>query len=93
MRASIENVYELAPVQQGILMHTLTAPNSGIYFEQFSWTIHGNLNVDTFRGAWQHMIDRHALLRTSFSWEDLDKRTPRPGWPGLSAVRLAQPRW
>ncbi|HEX4914744.1 MAG TPA: condensation domain-containing protein, partial [Vicinamibacterales bacterium] len=73
MTASIENVYELSPMQQGILLHTLAAPHSGMYFEQFAWTVRGRLDIDALRGAWQQMIERHAMLRTSYSWEDLDK--------------------
>ena len=73
MTANIENVYELSPMQQGILLHTLAAPRSGIYFEQFAWTVRGRFDVDALRGAWQQMVERHAMLRTSFSWDDLDK--------------------
>ena len=67
--STIDAVYELSPVQQGILIHTLAAPSSGMYFEQFSWTIRGDLDVTSLRAAWQQMVDRHAMLRTSFFWE------------------------
>jgi amino acid adenylation domain-containing protein len=70
--STIDAVYELSPVQQGILIHTLSAPSSGMYFEQFSWAIRGNLDVTSLRAAWQQMVDRHPMLRTSFFWEELD---------------------
>ncbi len=68
---NIENFYPLSPMQQGILFHSLAAPKSGIYFEQFSWTIHGKLNVTAFHRAWEYIIERHSILRTCFVWEGL----------------------
>ncbi|MEH2088565.1 MAG: amino acid adenylation domain-containing protein [Nostoc sp.] len=68
---NIEDFYPLSPMQQGILFHSLAAPKSGIYFEQFSWTIHGKLNVTAFRRAWQHIVERYSILRTCFVWEGL----------------------
>src|SRR2546430_10470183 len=41
----IEDVYELSPLQQGMLFHTLSAPRSGVYFEQFSFLLNGNLSI------------------------------------------------
>ncbi|PMB52380.1 non-ribosomal peptide synthetase [Fischerella thermalis CCMEE 5201] len=68
---NIEDFYPLSPMQQGILFHSLAAPKSGVYFEQFSWTLRGKLNVTAFRRAWQHVVERHSILRTSFVWEGL----------------------
>jgi hypothetical protein len=68
---NIEDFYPLSPMQQGILFHTLSAPNSGVYFIQFSCTIHGDLNTSVFKRAWQQVVERHPLLRTSFLWEGI----------------------
>ena len=68
----IEDIYELSPMQQGMLFHTLYAPGSGVYFEQSSMPIRG-VNVPAFERAWQEVINRHPVLRTSFYWEDLEK--------------------
>ncbi|MDZ8135368.1 MAG: amino acid adenylation domain-containing protein [Nostoc sp. DedQUE04] len=68
---NIEDFYPLSPMQQGILFHSLAAPKSGIYFEQFSWTLHGKLNVTAFHRAWQHIVERYSILRTCFVWEGL----------------------
>lgn len=70
---NLEDLYELSPLQQGILFHSLYAPSSGVYFEQFICTFTGPLDVKHFRQAWQHVANRHPILRTSFHWEDLDK--------------------
>jgi amino acid adenylation domain-containing protein len=69
----IEDIYPLSPMQKGMVFHTLLAPESGVYFEQFSWGMRGELNAEALRRAWQRAADRHPVLRTSFDWEQLDR--------------------
>jgi len=71
--SNLDDIYPLSPVQQGLLFHTLSAPNSGIYFMQMSCTLHGELNVSAFKQSWQIAIARHSILRTAFIWEDLEQ--------------------
>ncbi|MEH2051407.1 amino acid adenylation domain-containing protein [Nostoc sp.] len=68
---NIENFYPLSPMQEGILFHTLYAPNSGVYLNQTLCTLHGNLNVSAFEQAWQQVLERHSILRTAFVWEGI----------------------
>ncbi|MEM1311442.1 MAG: condensation domain-containing protein, partial [Cyanobacteria bacterium P01_H01_bin.153] len=70
---TVQDIYELSPMQQGMLFHTLYAPESGVYFEQRSCRLEGNLDVAAFKQAWQRVVERHAVLRTSFYWEEADK--------------------
>ncbi|MBC1221787.1 amino acid adenylation domain-containing protein [Nostoc sp. UCD121] len=70
---NIEDIYKLSPTQQGLLFHTLYAPDSGVYCDQYSITLKGNLNTLAFEQAWQQLAKRHAVLRTSFHWEELDE--------------------
>ena len=63
----IDDVYVLSPTQEGMLFHTLEAPGTGLYVNQISVTVDG-LDADRMAHAWQHMIDRHAVLRTGFLW-------------------------
>lgn len=70
---SIENIYPLSPMQQGMLFHTLYAPQSGVYFEQMTCELEGELDRDAFRGAWQRVMDRHGVLRTAFDWQNMDE--------------------
>jgi acyl carrier protein len=69
---NIEDLYPLSPVQQGILFHVLSAPESGVYFEQFPLAYDEGFDPDVFVAAWQQVVDRHPILRTSFLWEDLE---------------------
>jgi amino acid adenylation domain-containing protein len=69
----IADIYELTPLQQGLLFHTLCEPRSGVYFCQLRVHLHGKLDADAFRQAWQTVVDHHPVLRTSFVWEEVDK--------------------
>jgi amino acid adenylation domain-containing protein/non-ribosomal peptide synthase protein (TIGR01720 family) len=63
---TIEDVYPLSPMQQGLLFHTLLDSASGVYIEQFCCTVHGEIDQSRFQAAWQRAVDRHPALRTSF---------------------------
>ncbi|KAB8321061.1 amino acid adenylation domain-containing protein [Tolypothrix campylonemoides VB511288] len=69
---NIQDIYQLSPMQQGMLFHTLYAPSSGVYCQQFSCTFTGYLNVEVFTAAWQQIVARHMVLRTAFIWERQD---------------------
>ncbi len=69
----IEDIYSLSPMQEGMVFHTLYAPESRVYFQQESYSLRGTINVAALKQAWQHVIDRHSILRTSFVWERRDK--------------------
>ncbi len=71
--ANLEDVYELSPMQQGILFHTLYDREGDLYFKQCIVTFSGKLDPERFARAWQRVAARHAILRTSFHWEGLEK--------------------
>jgi len=68
-----EDVYELSPMQRAMLFHALHHPGRTTSFNQFSGRMTGGLDAQSFRQAWQNLLNRHAILRTSFRWELLDK--------------------
>ncbi|WP_281254566.1 non-ribosomal peptide synthetase [Tychonema bourrellyi] len=63
-----ESSYQLLPIQQGMLFDSLSGQQSGIDIEQAICSIRENLNVSAFIKAWQQIVQRHLILRTSFSW-------------------------
>ena len=73
MSISIEEVYPLSPLQQGLLFHSVAEPGSGLYVEQTSWTLTGELSTPALRRAWELVVARHTILRTGFVWEDLEQ--------------------
>jgi len=68
-----EDFYPLAPMQEGMLFHTVYAPDSGVYVTQQSYTLNGRLDVESFMRAWREVIERHSILRTFFVWEGVKK--------------------
>ncbi|HEY7509061.1 MAG TPA: amino acid adenylation domain-containing protein, partial [Vicinamibacteria bacterium] len=69
----VEDVYPLGPMQEGMLFHTLSAPESGTYSVQARFELTGALDAGAFRQAWEQVAQRHPVLRTRFLWEGLDR--------------------
>ncbi|MEO6695995.1 MAG: condensation domain-containing protein, partial [Ignavibacteria bacterium] len=72
-KTNIEDIYDLTPMQQGMLFHTLYKESSDAYIEQFCYNLSGNLNSDLFRRSWDEIVKRHGVLRTSFQWKGISK--------------------
>ncbi|QRO01038.1 non-ribosomal peptide synthase/polyketide synthase [Archangium violaceum] len=70
-RGEVEDVYPLSPMQQGMLFHVRLAPETGVYFEQLTWSIRSELESGALRRAWEKVVSRHPALRTAFLWEGL----------------------
>ena len=68
-KKNIENIYPMTPMQQGILFHTLNAPETGLYVVQSSYRFNNQINLAAFKQAWQQIINHNSILRTSFHWQ------------------------
>ena len=73
MSKNIEAIYPLSPMQEGMLFHSLYDTVSRLYVEQLSWVARGRFDHAAFERAWQHVADRHAILRSVFVWEQQKK--------------------
>ncbi|TDF82586.1 non-ribosomal peptide synthetase [Pseudomonas sp. H9] len=69
--ASVEDLYPLSPLQQGMLFHSLYEPQAGAYINQLQVRIDG-LDVERFRASWHAALARHEVLRSRYYWEGLD---------------------
>lgn len=68
-QANIEEIYPLSPLQAGLLFHTQFETGSGVYVEQLSCELHGELQADAFSRSWRLLAERHSILRTAFVWQ------------------------
>jgi len=64
----VEHVYPLAPMQQGLLLHTLLNAGAGMYLMQDRYRFETEIDVDAFTRAWDCVVQRHEALRTGFTW-------------------------
>ncbi|MFM7581610.1 MAG: condensation domain-containing protein, partial [Caldilinea sp.] len=65
----VEEIYELSPMQEGMLFESLYAPESGVYVTQLCFTLDRRVDASALRQAWQELVDRHPILRTLFVWQ------------------------
>jgi amino acid adenylation domain-containing protein/non-ribosomal peptide synthase protein (TIGR01720 family) len=70
---NVEDLYPLAPLQEGILFHSTRAPASDPYFQQLTAGLAGPLDAAAFKGAWQRVLDRHPAPRTVFLWRKVER--------------------
>ena len=65
---NIEDIYELSPLQQGLYFHWLVDHSSPMYFEQTTYIIQtNNLSLDAIKKAYNELVSRYSILRTSFT--------------------------
>jgi amino acid adenylation domain-containing protein len=69
-RENIEAAYALSPAQEGILFHSLEGSAAGVYVLQLSCLFRG-LDTAAIERAWEAVLERHAVLRTAFVWENV----------------------
>jgi len=62
----VADIYPLAPMQQGILFHSLFAPEQSTYVNQLAATLIGP-DVERLRAAFEAAPPRHDILRTAFT--------------------------
>lgn len=71
---SVEDVYPLSSMQEGMLFHSLLHPSTTAYFEQKTVTLEGKVCVDSLRQSFELLIQKHDVFRTVF----LHERQERP---------------
>lgn len=64
-KKAIEDIYQLSPMQKGMLFHNLVGQTSS-YICQSSYTIKGDLNLNALNRSINELVAWHPILRTSF---------------------------
>ncbi|MYM28287.1 amino acid adenylation domain-containing protein [Duganella sp. CY15W] len=71
--ANIQDIYPLAPLQEGILFHHLLQTDSDTYVLPTLLRFDSKQRLDHFLAALDQVIARHDILRTAILWEGLDE--------------------
>ncbi|MFA0813947.1 non-ribosomal peptide synthetase, partial [Microbulbifer epialgicus] len=63
----LKNIYIATPMQEGMLYHEMLKDSDEPYTNQTYTSITGDLNVVAFKSAWQAIVERYDIFRTSFN--------------------------
>jgi amino acid adenylation domain-containing protein len=69
--ANVQDIYPLAPLQEGILFHYLTSTASDAYALRWLLAFDTRAQLESYLTALHAMIGRHDILRTAIFWENL----------------------
>lgn len=69
--AGIQDIYPLAPLQEGILFHHLLETQGDPYITRSIIVFDNRTRLNAFLDALQTVIDRHDILRSSMRWSGL----------------------
>ncbi|XVS67309.1 non-ribosomal peptide synthase/polyketide synthase [Actinosynnema sp. CA-299493] len=67
----VEDIYPLTPLQAGMVFHSLVEP--GAYVDRMRLVLDGVDDPEALARAWQRVVDRTPVLRTSVVWEGVDE--------------------
>ncbi|AZF05942.1 non-ribosomal peptide synthetase [Pseudomonas sp. R5-89-07] len=71
--SNIQDIYPLAPLQEGILFHHVSAEQGDPYVMQSQFAFDSLERFDAFAQALQQVMDRHDILRTGVVWDGLEQ--------------------
>ncbi|HLP57301.1 MAG TPA: condensation domain-containing protein, partial [Candidatus Deferrimicrobium sp.] len=72
-KGNIQDIYPLTPMQEGMLYHALAQPDSFAYFEQMTFRLRGELNIDIIKKSLARLFKRYDILRTAFVHEGMER--------------------
>ncbi|MFE4355605.1 non-ribosomal peptide synthase/polyketide synthase [Kitasatospora sp. NPDC056800] len=67
----VTEIQPLTPTQTGMVVHGLDEAEHGLYVEQITFVLDGARDPGLLAAAWQHVVDRTPVLRTSVVLRDV----------------------
>ncbi len=91
--SDLEDLYPATDTQKGLVFHSMTSEEPGSYVVQVQLDLRG-IDVTLWKRAWLELVQRHAVLRTSFRICDVHgllqivSRNATPDWRELDWRRF-----
>lgn len=70
---TIQKVYPLTPMQEGMLFHSIMDPDSSAYHNLLQAKICGQLDISLFEQSFNQLITENDILRTAFVHQNLQR--------------------
>jgi amino acid adenylation domain-containing protein/non-ribosomal peptide synthase protein (TIGR01720 family) len=61
---TVEDIYPLTPMQAGMVYHSLSHGDQGVYVQQVAFALDGVTDPAVLAAAWQRVVDRTTVLRS-----------------------------
>jgi len=70
---NIKDIYTLNPMQEGMLFQTLYDENTPAYFQQVSYRLSGNLELELVKKSLALLFERYDILKTAFVYKNIKR--------------------
>ncbi|WP_230439429.1 non-ribosomal peptide synthetase, partial [Xanthomonas melonis] len=70
---NVQDIYLLAPLQEGLVYHHLSAERGDPYLQRVSFTFADHARLEAFADALQRVVLRHDIMRTAIVWDHVDE--------------------
>ena len=70
---NVQDIYPLAPLQEGILFQHLMTAEGDPYLAPFMLAFDNRERLNNFVRALHHIVERHDVLRTGMVWQGVDQ--------------------
>ncbi|UCH92681.1 MAG: amino acid adenylation domain-containing protein, partial [Candidatus Aminicenantes bacterium] len=70
-KANTEKIYDLSPMQEGMLFHYLLDPLRQAYLVQLVYLLEGEIHQTLVKESYQQLMDKYDVFRTAFIYKNI----------------------